>query len=281
MISSHEEEVVVSDSVASPIDQYDMNDDVAATTAAAAATVVGSDDDEATNTNSDTPVDIDGSTAVTSDATTTNELDGSDIDKVTITDDDNHSHQDSDADYTEFLEDVFMQVPPPENISWSDIIERNMQQQQNEEENGKRDAEEENSEGEFTAFMNTLATAEDPDVVAKRAKKQAEFAGFVAFVETPDALGSTDFLPPRGDGSDDENSVEKAWEEVVSGMAPPVDAAPLLTWALSWFNPAAWHQPAEEEVMLEKKEKEVDPADECMSETDCASEVSSRSILMV
>lgn len=263
-----------------------MNDDedvvAAAAAAAVVAEVVGSDDAEATNTNSDAAIPIDGSTSETSDAATTNEPERSDIDKINdIADDDNHSHQDSDADYTEFLEDVFMQVPPPENISWSDIIERNMQQQQNEEENGKSDAEEENSEGEFTAFMNTLATAEDPDVVAKRAKKQAEFAGFVAFVETPDALGSTDFLPPRGDGSDDENSVEKAWEEVVSGMAPSVDAAPLLTWALSWFNPAAWYQPVEEEVTLEKKEKEVDPTDECMSETDCASEVSSRSILMV
>jgi hypothetical protein len=277
MMSSHEEGVV-SDSAASPIDQYDMNDDEDV----AAAVVVGRDNAEATNTNSDASVDINGSTAVTSDATTSNEPGGSDIDKVIITDDDNHSHQDSDADYTEFLEDVFMQVPPPEDISWSDIIERNVQQMQQEQvENGKSDAEDENSDGEFTAFMNTLATAEDPDVVAKRAKKQAEFAGFVAFVETPDALGSTDFLPPRGDGSDDENSVEKAWEEVVSGMAPPVDAAPLLTWALSWLNPAAWYQPAEEEVTLEKKEKEVDPTDECMSETDCASEVSSRSILMV
>ena len=255
-----------------------MNDDEDV----AAAVVVGRDNAEATNTNSDASVDINGSTAVTSDATTPNEPGGSDIDKVIITDDDNHSHQDSDADYTEFLEDVFMQVPPPEDISWSDIIERNVQQMQQEQvENGKSDAEDENSEGEFTAFMNTLATAEDPDVVAKRAKKQAEFAGFVVFVETPDALGSTDFLPPRGDGSDDENSVEKAWEEVVLGMAPPVDAAPLLTWALSWFNPAAWYQPVEEEVTLEKKEKDINPADECMSETDCASEVSSRSIMMV
>ena len=107
MMSSHEEGVV-SDSAASPIDQYDMNDDEDV----AAAVVVGRDNAEATNTNSDASVDINGSTAVTSDATTSNEPGGSDIDKVIITDDDNHSHQDSDADYTEFLEDVFMQVPP-------------------------------------------------------------------------------------------------------------------------------------------------------------------------
>jgi len=191
-------------------------------------------------------------------------------------DEDNHSNQDSDLDYTEFLEDVFMQVPPPEKISWSDIIERKS-------ENG---ADENSSEGDFAAFVDSLAIEEDPDVIEKRMKKQAEFAGFVAFVETPDKLVNTDFLPPLG--SDDENSVEKVWDDIVSGMAEPtantevVEEAPLLSWALSWFNPAAWSQPVEVpgEVSLEKKEKKVGPADDCISETD-ASEASSQAIIQM
>lgn len=177
-------------------------------------------------------------------------------------DEDNHSNQDSDLDYTEFLEDVFMQVPPPEKISWSDIIERKS-------ENG---ADENSSEGDFAAFVDSLAIEEDPDVIEKRMKKQAEFAGFVAFVETPDKLVNTDFLPPLG--SDDENSVEKVWDDIVSGMAEPtantevVEEAPLLSWALSWFNPAAWSQPVEV------------PGEVCMSETD-ASEASSQAIIQM
>ena len=191
-------------------------------------------------------------------------------------DEDNHSNQDSDLDYTEFLEDVFMQVPPPEKISWSDIIERK----------SDNSADENSSQGDFTAFVDSLATEEDPDVIEKRMKKQAEFVGFVAFVETPDKLVNTDFLPPLG--SDDENSVEKVWDDIVSGMAEPtantevVEEAPLLSWALSWFNPAAWSQPVEVpgEVSLEKKEKKVGPADDCMSETD-ASEASSQAVIQM
>jgi len=80
------------------------------------------------------------------------------------------------------------------------------------------------------------------------------------------------FLPQRE--NDDENSVEKVWDEIVSGMADPkantevVEESPLLSWALSWFNPAAWSQPVEV------------PGEVCMSETD-ASEASSQAIIQM
>lgn len=239
--------------VAAPIDQHKVNADDGAI-----ATV----DTANQNSRATVTVNGDGSATDTSDAILEPEC--SDIDNGNVADDDNHSNQDSDADYTEFLEDVFMQVPPPENITWPDIIERRVS-----------DVEDENSEGGFAVFMDALNSEEDPDVTAKRTK----FAGFVAFVQTPDTLTNTDFLTPSGE--DDENSVEKAWEEIVSGMAPPEEAASLLTWALSWFNPAAWYQQQPVEVTLEKKGKEVDPADELMSETDCASEVSSQAIMQM
>ncbi len=232
------------------------------------AAVGSGDDDGATDQISEATVNVDG--FVTDDTRgTILDPECSDIDNANVADDDNHSNQDSDTDYVEFLEDVFMQVPPPEKISWSDIIERN----------GSDVEDDENSEYEFTAFVDTLASVEDPNVIANRVKKQAEFAGFVAFVQTPDTLANTDFLPPSEE--DDVNSVEKAWEEIVSGMAEPeaVEAAPLLSWALSWFNPAAWSQP--QEVTLEKNVKEVGPVDECMSETDCASETSSQAIMQM